>query len=134
MSNATMDAWHDFVRTKNSSAFSEFLADNVSFHSPVVHTPQVGKTITLMYLEAAHDVFSNGGFSYARELVGERDAMLEFNAEIKGVFVNGVDMISWDEEGKITEFKVMIRPLKAVNMIHQEMALMLQAASGRSAN
>jgi len=134
MSNATMDAWHEFVRTKNSSAFSEILADNVSFHSPVVHTPQVGKTITLMYLEAAQDVFSNGGFSYARELVGERDAMLEFNAEIKGVFVNGVDMISWDEEGKITEFKVMIRPLKAVNMIHQEMALMLQAASGRSAN
>ncbi len=134
MSNPTLDAWHDFVRTKNASAFSEILADNVSFHSPVVHTPQVGKTITLMYLEAAHDVFSNGGFSYARELVGERDAMLEFNAEIKGVLVNGVDMISWDEEGKITEFKVMIRPLKAVNMIHQEMALMLQAASGRSAN
>lgn len=134
MSNATIEAWHNFVKTKNSSAFCEVLADNVSFHSPVVHTPQHGKAITLAYLEAAHDVLSGGGFSYARELVGERDAILEFNADIKGVQVNGVDMISWNDEGKITEFKVMIRPLKAVNMIHQEMAARLQAASGRSAS
>lgn len=134
MSNTAIDAWHDFVRTKNSSAFSEALADDVSFHSPVVHTPQLGKAITLMYLEAAHDVLSAGGFSYARELVGERDAILEFNADINGVQVNGVDMLAWNEAGKITEFKVMIRPLKAVNMIHQEMAARLQAASGRSAS
>jgi len=134
MSNATIEAWHDFVKTKNSSAFYEVLADDVSFHSPVVHTPQHGKAITLAYLEAAHDVLSGGDFSYARELVGERDAILEFNADIKGVQVNGVDMISWNDEGKITEFKVMIRPLKAVNMIHQEMAARLQAASGRSAS
>jgi hypothetical protein len=134
MSNAAIDAWHDFVRTKNSSAFSEALADDVSFHSPVVHTPQLGKAITLMYLEAAHEVLSAGGFSYARELVGEHDAILEFNADINGVQVNGVDMIAWNDAGKITEFKVMIRPLKAVNMIHQEMAARLLAASGRSAS
>ena len=134
MSNKIIDAWHDFVRTKNSAAFSEILADDVSFHSPVVHTPQQGKAITLMYLEAAHDVLSRGGFSYARELIGESDAILEFNADIKGVLVNGVDMIAWNDEGKITEFKVMIRPLKAVNMIHQEMAAQLQAAMGRSAS
>jgi len=134
MSNTAIDAWHDFVRTKNSSAFSEALADDVSFHSPVVHTPQLGKAITLMYLEAAHDVLSAGGFSYARELVGEHDAILEFNADINGVQVNGVDMIAWNDAGKITEFKVMIRPLKAVNMIHQEMAARLRAASGRSAS
>jgi hypothetical protein len=87
-----------------------------------------------MYLEAAHDVLSAGGFSYVRELVGERDAILEFKADINGVQVNGVDMLAWNEAGKITEFKVMIRPLKAVNIIHQEMAARLQAASGRSAS
>ncbi len=134
MSNKTIDAWHDFVRTKNVSVFSDALADDVSFHSPVVHTPQQGKAITLMYLEAAHNVLSGGGFSYARELVGEHDAILEFNADVKGVQVNGVDMISWDDEGKITEFKVMIRPLKAINMIHQEMAARLQAAGGRASS
>jgi hypothetical protein len=133
MSNKAIDAWHDFVRTKNSSAFREALAVDVSFHSPVVHTPQEGRDITLMYLEAAHDVLSTGGFSYARELVGEHDAILEFNADINGVLVNGVDMIAWNDDQKITEFKVMIRPLKAVNMIHQEMAARLQAMSGRSA-
>lgn len=134
MSNATVEAWHEFVRTKDSSIFFEVLADDVSFHSPVVHTPQQGKAITLAYLEAAHDVFSSSDFSYARELVGERDAILEFNANIKGILINGVDMIKWDDEGKITEFKVMVRPLKAVNMIHQEMAARLQAASDRSAS
>jgi len=134
MSNATVEAWHNFVRTKDSSVFLEVLADNVSFHSPVVHTPQKGKAITLAYLEAALDVFSNSGFSYARELVSERDAILEFNANINDVLINGVDMIKWDDEGKITEFKVMVRPLKAVNMIHQAMAARLQAASGRPAS
>ena len=133
MSNSTLDAWHEFVRTKDTVAFSEVLDHNVSFHSPVVHTPQTGKTITLMYLEAAHDILSKGGFSYSRELFGESDAILEFNAEVNGVLVNGVDMIRWNDEGMITEFKVMIRPLKAVNMIHQEMAARLQAASGRPA-
>ena len=127
-----MKAWHDFVRTKNSSAFYKVLAENVSFYSPVVHTPQQGREITLAYLEAAHDVFSGGGFSYSRELVGESDAVLEFNADINGIQINGVDMLSWDEQGKITEFKVMVRPLKAVNMIHQEMAAKLKAFSSRS--
>ena len=132
MTNKTINAWHDFVKTADSSAFYAFLAEDVSFHSPVVHTPQQGRAITLAYLQAAHDVLSGGGFNYVRELVTENDAVLEFNAEIKGIQVNGVDMISWDEQGKITDFKVMIRPLKAVNMIHQEMAAKLKAASART--
>ena len=82
-----------------------------------------------MYLGAALDVFASGEFCYTRELMGEHDAMLEFNADIKGVLVNGVDMIRWNDEGKITEFKVMIRPLKAVNILHQEMAAKLQVTT-----
>lgn len=132
MSHKTIDTWHEFVRTKNSAEFSEVLADCVCFHSPVVHTPQQGKAITLLYLETAHDVLANGTFEYAREFISENDAVLEFNAEVQGILVNGVDMISWDDEGKITEFKVMIRPLKGVNIIHQEMAARLQAAAGRA--
>lgn len=131
MRNKTIDAWHEFVRSKNSALFTEFLADTVRFHSPVVHSPQAGKAITLLYLETAHDVLANDSFKYAREWVSEYDAVLEFNVTVKGILVNGVDMISWDGEGKITDFKVMIRPLQAINIIHQEMAVRLQARTNQ---
>ena len=127
MTHATLNTWHDLVRTRNTKGLSSLLADEVVFHSPVVHTPQVGKTITLQYLSAAFHVFFNESFQYVRELTGPRDAVLEFQLEIDGISVNGVDMIKWNDEGKIVEFKVLIRPLKAVNLIHQKMAAMLQA-------
>ena len=127
MNLATLSTWHELVRTQNSKGLSSVLADEVVFYSPVVHTPQVGKTITAQYLSAAFHVFLNESFRYVRELTGPRDAVLEFQAEIDGISVNGVDMIKWDDEGKIVEFKVMIRPLKAVNLIHQKMAALLQA-------
>ena len=129
MSHKALDAWHGFVRSRDAAALNEALAETVCFISPVVHTPQVGRAITLLYLQAAHDVLANGAFEYAREFVGEHGAVLEFNAEVKGVRINGIDMISWNDEGKITEFKVMIRPLQAINMIHQEMAARLQATA-----
>jgi hypothetical protein len=127
MTLATLSTWHELVRTKNTKGLSSVLADEVVFYSPVVHTPQVGKTITVQYLSAALHVFVNESFQYVRELTGPRDAVLEFRVEIDGIDVNGVDMIKWDDEGKIVEFKVLIRPLKAVNLIHQKMAAMLQA-------
>lgn len=123
----TLRTWHELVRTRNSRGLGSLLADNVVFYSPVVHTPQVGKAITLQYLSAAFHVFFNESFRYVRELTGPRDAALEFQVEIDGISVNGVDMIKWDDEGRIIEFKVLIRPLKAINMIHQKMAAMLQA-------
>jgi SnoaL-like domain len=134
MSNRTIDAWHQFVRTKDSALLKGILADKVKFHSPVVHTPQSGKAITLLYLESAHDVLANDTFRYERELVDQDFAVLEFTVEIKGILINGVDMISWDEDGMITDFKVMIRPLQAINIIHQEMAARLQAAAGKPPN
>jgi SnoaL-like domain len=127
MTHTTLTAWHELVRTRNAGGLSALLADDVVFHSPVVHTPQVGKALTSMYLSAALHVFFNESFRYVRELAEAHDAVLEFQVEIDGISVNGVDMIKWDDEGKIVEFKVMIRPLKAINLIHQKMAAMLQA-------
>jgi hypothetical protein len=95
------------------------------FHSPVVHSPQRGKQLATLYLTAAVHVFGNDTFHYVREVVGSRDAVLEFQVEVDGITVNGVDMIRWNDAGKITDFKVMLRPLKAINLMHQKMAAML---------
>lgn len=121
-------AWHKILKERNIDELDALLAEDVVFHSPVVHTPQVGKAITKMYLAAAIAVFGNDSFRYVRELESEHDAILEFELELEGISVNGVDMIKWNAEGGITEFKVMLRPLKAVNLIHQKMAAMLQSA------
>lgn len=118
--------WHQIVRTRDASRLAALLADDVVFHSPVVHTPQVGKAITTNYLAAAIRVFGNESFRYVREVRGDRDAVLEFRVEIDGIVVNGVDILTWNEAGQVVEFKVMLRPLKAVQLIHQKMATLLQ--------
>jgi hypothetical protein len=123
----TLSTWHALVESRNAKGLNSLLADNVVFHSPVVHTPQVGKAITVQYLSAAFHVFFNESFKYVREVTGPADAVLEFQVEIDAISVNGVDMLKWDGEGKIVEFKVLIRPLKAINLIHQKMAAMLHA-------
>lgn len=122
----TLAVWHELVKSRNASGLNSLLADNIAFHSPVVHTPQVGKAITIQYLSAAFHVFVNESFKYIREVIGPSDAVLEFQVDIDGVSVNGVDMLKWDGEGRIVEFKVLIRPLRAINLIHQKMAAMLQ--------
>jgi hypothetical protein len=124
---STLHAWHELVRSRNTGGLAALLADEVVFHSPVVHTPQVGKTVTQQYLSAAFHVFFNESFHYVRELSGSHDAVLEFQVQIDGIAVNGVDMLRWNEDGRIVEFKVMVRPLKAINLIHQKMAAMLAA-------
>jgi hypothetical protein len=120
--------WHRIAQARDPRGLAELLADDVVFHSPVVHTPQFGKAVTTMYLAAALKVFGNETFRYLREVVGERDAVLEFEATIDGIVVNGVDMIAWNANDRVTSFKVMVRPLKAINLIHQKMAALLQAA------
>jgi hypothetical protein len=129
MSNPTLDAWHRMIQERNASALDEVLADDAVFHSPVVHTPQEGKALTKMYLTAAIMVLGSSDFTYVREVINESDAVLEFTCELNGIHVNGVDMIHWDADGKIDDFKVMIRPLKAVNMLHQMMGQMLKQMS-----
>ncbi len=125
MNSNPISKWHNIVRTRNASKLTELLADDVVFYSPVAHTPQVGKKITTVYLSAAIHVLGNNSFKYVREIIGETDAVLEFETEIDGFTVNGVDIIRWNAEHKISEFKVMVRPLKAINLIHQKMGEML---------
>ena len=114
------------VRSCSMAGLNALLHDDVVFHSPVVHTPQVGKAITAKYLTGAMHVLNNASFRYEREIVGPRDALLEFVTEIDGIQINGIDLIRWDEDGLIVDFKVMVRPLKAVNLLHQKMGEMLQ--------
>jgi hypothetical protein len=125
MSPGPIAIWHRLVKERDVQGLDGLLAADAIFYSPVVHTPQVGKAITKKYLTAAFHVFFNESFRYVRELSDERDAVLEFELELDGITINGVDMIRWNDAGKITEFKVMLRPLKAVNLIHQKMAAML---------
>jgi ketosteroid isomerase-like protein len=129
MKSGPIETWHRIVEKRDVQELDALLADDAVFHSPVVHTPQVGKSITKKYLTAAFQVIFNESFRYVRELQGDRDAVLEFEVKLDGITVNGVDMIKWNEAGKITDFKVMLRPLKAVNLIHQKMADMLKARS-----
>ena len=129
MSATPLDTWHRLVADHTMEGLDALLDDNAVFYSPVVHRPQIGKAITHKYLMAAFHVFFNDSFRYVRELKGEHDAILEFELELDGIAINGVDMITWNDAGKITEFKVMLRPLKAVNLIHQKMGAMLQAAA-----
>ena len=132
MTSDPIKTWHRLVEERDVEGLDALLADEAVFHSPVVHTPQVGKPITKKYLAAAFHVFFNESFHYVRELQSDRDAVLEFEVKLDGISVNGVDMIKWNDAGKITEFKVMLRPLKAVNLIHQKMAEMLQARTGKA--
>ena len=127
MKEHPLEAWHRLVRTQDANGLTALLADDAVFHSPVVHAPQAGRKLVARYLGAAFLVFFNPTFRYVREIVGPSDAMLEFETEIDGVLVNGVDLIKWNDAGLIVEFKVMVRPLKAINLVHQRMAAMLQA-------
>ncbi len=122
----TLERWHAVVQSRDPQALAALLADDVVFHSPVVHTPQRGKAITLQYLMGAMHVLNTAHFRYLRQIAGERDAVLEFMTEIDGIEVNGIDLIRWGDDGRIVDFKVMVRPLKAIHAVHQKMAEMLQ--------
>lgn len=123
-------AWHTYMHSHGDAALLDALvAQDAVFHSPVVHTPQAGKAKVMMYLLAAAQVLGNDSFAYVRELIDGDHALLEFTATIEGIHVNGIDLITFDQDGKIIDFKVMVRPLKAVNKLWEMMGAQLQAAS-----
>ena len=124
-----INKWHEVVTTQNQDLLKSILAENVTFYSPVVFTAQKGKSLTLLYLMAAAQVFNNKSFSYTKEIINENHATLEFELNINGIEINGIDLITWNEEGMIIEFKVFIRPLQGVNVIHKMMQQMLESFS-----
>jgi hypothetical protein len=117
--------WHQVVELRDYNLLKEILSENVIFYSPVIYTPQKGKSITLNYLVAASEVFNSSNFKYTKEIINNKFASLEFKLTIDDTEINGIDLISWNEEGLITEFKVFIRPLQGVNLIHKLMQKML---------
>ncbi|MCX9146874.1 nuclear transport factor 2 family protein [Erythrobacter sp. WG] len=128
---AGLARWHSYMDSAGDpEALSALLAEDAVFHSPVVHTPQVGKRVVMAYLLAAAKVLGNDSFRYVRELVDGDEMMLEFVTELDGIAVNGVDIIRWNKDGTIADFKVMVRPLKAVNKVWEVMAAQLQAMKG----
>ena len=120
--------WHELATTPDPARLATLVAKDAVFHSPVVHTPQEGHALVVTYLSAAAATLGQGQFEYVREIVHGQDAMLEFTCVLDGIHVNGVDIIRFDESGKISDFKVMIRPIKAVNKVWEMMAAQLQSA------
>ena len=132
--------WHAYLRGELAGGLDELLDDEVVFYSPIVFTPQRGKQITSLYLQAAAQTFPEdaaksspegigpgGSFHYTKSVLGEDTAILEFETTMEGKYVNGVDIIRCKKAGRIIEFRVMIRPLQAVNLVHQQMAAMLES-------
>ena len=119
--------WMDYFHGSHGPAeLSGMLHDDVVFQSPVVHTPQEGKAITMMYLGAAGQTLANDTFRYVRVFDCGDKAVLEFECEMDGITVNGIAMIEWDADGLITDFKVMVRPLKGMQAVHGAMKAMLE--------
>lgn len=121
----TIRRWHRIALEKRAEDLPGILAEGCVFESPVVHTPQVGAAITEKYLRGALAVLNTEHFRYGGEWYGATSAVLEFYSEVDGVKINGVDIISWNEAGQITHFKVMVRPLKAINTLHAKMGAYL---------
>lgn len=140
--------WKQHLRGDLPGGLDELLADDVVFYSPIVYTPQEGKAITKLYLSAAEQTFpgdsaassgtsdsamgSGSSFRYTKEVLAGDTAVLEFETRIDGKYVNGVDIIRADDAGRIVEFRVMIRPLQAVNLVHAQMQAMLERLGEQS--
>lgn len=141
MIETVLAKWKQHLRGELPGGLDELLHDDVVFYSPIVFTPQQGKAITTMYLEAAGQTLpgdagadqpsvaggGGGGFRYTKEVASGDVAVLEFETTVEGKYVNGVDIIRCDDEGRIVEFRVMIRPLQAINLVHRQMGAMLES-------
>jgi hypothetical protein len=116
-----LDKWYAYIQSHDKAALWELLHPDAVFESPVVHTPQRGREITYKYLLSAEKVLGSPPFAYVGEWRSQNGAVLEFENEIDGIKINGVDIITFANDGRITHFKVMVRPLKAINLLHRLM-------------
>ena len=140
MIHAVMDKWNAHLRGELPGGLDELLHDDCVFWSPIVFSPQRGRELTKLYLGAAGNVLpgdeqhdsgggeaeTDGKFRYVKKVLDGNHAVLEFETTVDDIAVNGVDIITCDDDGKIVEFKVMIRPLKAINKVHEQMAAMIE--------
>jgi hypothetical protein len=146
--HAVIERWHAHMRGELTNGLDQLLHDDVVFYSPIVYTPQRGKAITTLYLKAAGQtlpgekpqkqtgtdpVDSSKGFRYTKEILDGHHAVLEFETTVEGKYVNGIDMITCDDNGKIIEFRVLIRPLQAINLVHKQMGEMLDQLATNTA-
>lgn len=125
--------WHAHLQHPDDQSLWDMLHPDAVFESPVVHTPQRGRDIVFKYLASAGKVLGGDGFTYTREWLGPDSAIIEFENVVRGIKVNGIDMITWNDAGQIIHFKVMVRPLKAINLMHQMMGEMLQTMAASPA-
>jgi hypothetical protein len=121
MTTTGLDTWYGFMKSHDRAALWDLLHPDAVFESPVVHTPQRGRDITFKYLSNAEKILGGPGFKYVGEWRSDHGAVLEFESEIEGIKINGVDIITFDADGRITHFKVMVRPLKGMNLLHRLM-------------
>ena len=128
--SCALERWHAICEERNPAALDTLIAENAVFFSPVVYTPQAGKAKVIGYLKAAAEILFNDSFRYVRELRGTDEAMLEFTTTIEGIEVNGIDLIRWNMNQEITEFRVWLRPLKGLQIVQQLMATKLSAQRG----
>ena len=128
-----LDKWYGYMKSHDQAALWDLLHPDAVFESPVVHTPQRGRDITFKYLSSAEQVLGGAGFKYVGEWRSDKSAVLEFATEIDGITINGVDIIKFADDGRITHFKVMVRPLKAMNLLHQLMGAQLAKSADKSA-
>ena len=127
----TLELWHEILGERNPARLDEILDEDCVFLSPVMHRPQVGKELTTMYLTGAMMVF-NDSFHYVKEVVTQEHAVLEFVCEVDGIVINGVDIMTFNAQGQIVEFKVMIRPLKAINLMQAKMFELLAGMDAKA--
>jgi hypothetical protein len=141
MIETVVERWRRHLRGEFPGGLDELLDDGVVFYSPIVHTPQVGKAVTSLYLQAAAVALpgevaagkgsdgsgTGGGFHYTKQVLSGDTAVLEFETTVDGRYVNGVDIIRCNDAGRIVEFRVMVRPLQAVEAVHRQMARTLEA-------
>jgi hypothetical protein len=126
MTPPVIQRWIEIIENGSTDELDTLLADDAVFFSPAVFTPQEGRAKAAAYLKAAAKVFGNTDFHYVEQWYKDRSAILEFAATIDSIYVNGIDMIHWNDDDQIVSFKVMLRPLKALQTIIPAMAELLR--------
>lgn len=114
--------WKQIAASHDFSLIDDLIADDAVFESPVLHTPQVGRELVKLYLSAAVSVLGGPDARFVNQWISNRSAVLELETTVGGLALNAVDILTWDDAGRVTRFKVMARPLKAIQALIAAMA------------